>query len=89
MKAILEFNLPEDAEEFNVASKSMDWALLAWDIDQMIRSLLKYHPDEYKTGEQALECFIDPRTPRWAKDEATDNDIILLLNKVKLGPPVK
>ena len=55
MKAILEYNLPEDQEQFNVASKGMEWALLAWDIDQMIRSLLKYHPEEYKTGEQALE----------------------------------
>jgi len=55
MKANLEYNLPEDQEQFNVASKGMDWALLAWDIDQMIRSLLKYHPEEYKTGEQALE----------------------------------
>ena len=51
MKAILEFNLPEDEEEFNVAAKSMDWALLAWDIDQSIRSLLKYHhpTEEYDT----------------------------------------
>ena len=55
MEAILKFNLPEDEEQFNVASKAMDWALLAWDIDQMIRSLLKYHPEEYKTDEQALE----------------------------------
>jgi len=55
MKANLEYNLPEDQEQFNVASKGMEWALLAWDIDQMIRSLLKYHPEEYKTGEQALE----------------------------------
>jgi len=55
MKAILEFNLPEDNEDFDVASRAMSWAILAWDIDQMIRSLLKYHPDEYKTGEQALE----------------------------------
>ena len=55
MKAILEFNLPEDNEDFDVASRAMSWTLLAWDIDQMIRSLLKYHPDEYKTGEQALE----------------------------------
>ena len=31
MKAILEFNLPVDEEQFNVAAKSMDWALLAWD----------------------------------------------------------
>ena len=55
MKAILEFNLPEDEEEFNVASKAMDWSLLAWDLDQMIRSLLKYHPEEYETGEKALD----------------------------------
>jgi uncharacterized protein YllA (UPF0747 family) len=33
----------------------MDWSLLAWDIDQMIRSLLKYHPEEYETGEKALD----------------------------------
>ena len=49
MKAILEFNLPEDEEQFNVASKAMDWSLLAWDLDQMVRSLLKYHPEEYDT----------------------------------------
>ena len=49
MKAILEFNLPEDEEQFNVASKSMDWALLAWDLDQMVRKLVKYHPEEYDT----------------------------------------
>ena len=46
MKATLEFNLPEDNEEYNVASKAMEWSLLAWDIDQMVRSLLKYHPEE-------------------------------------------
>ena len=42
MKAILEFNLPEDEEQFNAANKSMDWALLAWDIDQLLRNKLKY-----------------------------------------------
>jgi len=59
MKAILEFELPEDKEEFAVAAKAMDWAILAWDIDQSIRSLLKYHPEEYKTGEQAFEHIRD------------------------------
>ncbi len=49
MKATLEFNLPADEEQFNVAVKSMDWALLAWDLDQSIQSLLKYHPEEYDT----------------------------------------
>ena len=59
MKAILEFELPEDKEQFDVATKAMDWAILAWDIDQSIRSLMKYHPKEYKTGEQALEHIRD------------------------------
>jgi hypothetical protein len=59
MKAILEFNLPDDKEQFDVAAKAMDWALLVWDIDQSIRSLMKYRPEEYKTGEQALEHIRD------------------------------
>ncbi len=42
MKAILEFELPEDKEHFDVASRSMDWALVVWDMDQMMRQRLKY-----------------------------------------------
>jgi len=41
MKATIEFNLPEDEEQFNAANKGMDWALLAWDIDQLLRKKLK------------------------------------------------
>ena len=42
MKAILEFELPEDKEEFDAASKGMDWAIVAWDMDQLLRNKLKY-----------------------------------------------
>ena len=42
MKAILEFELPEDKEHFDVASRSIDWALVVWDMDQMMRQRLKY-----------------------------------------------
>ena len=42
MKATIEFNLPEDEEQFNAANKGMDWALVAWDIDQLLRKKLKY-----------------------------------------------
>ena len=45
MKAILEFNLPEEEEQFDVATKAMDWALLAWDIDQFMRNKIKYEQD--------------------------------------------
>ena len=46
MKAILEFELPLEKEEFDAASKGMDWALLAWDIDQFIRNKIKYEQDK-------------------------------------------
>ena len=42
MKATIEFNLPEDEEQFNAANKGMDWALLAWDMDNILRDKLKY-----------------------------------------------
>ena len=45
MKAILEFELPEDREEYVAASRGMDWALLAWDIDKFIRNKIKYEQD--------------------------------------------
>ena len=46
MKAILEFELPDDKTEFDTASKAMDWAILAWDIEQYIRNRLKYQTEE-------------------------------------------
>ena len=42
MKAILEFNLPADKENFDASAKGMDWAIVAWDIDQLLRKKLKY-----------------------------------------------
>jgi len=38
--------------------------------------------EELTTIIQSIECFIDNTKPRWAKDEAEDDDIILLLNKL-------
>jgi|TARA_Y100001949_G_scaffold150335_1_gene135491 hypothetical protein len=50
MKAILEFDLPEDEEGFEVASKAMDWSILAWDIEQYIRNRLKYQSEKLETS---------------------------------------
>ena len=46
MEAILKFNLPEDNEEFAIATKAMDWSLLVLDIDQFIRNKIKYEQDK-------------------------------------------
>jgi len=45
MKAILEFNLPEDNNEFTLAVDAAKWYSLAWDLDQHLRSQIKYAPD--------------------------------------------
>ena len=45
MKALLEFELPEDREEYVAASRGMEWALLVWHIDQFIRNKIKYEQD--------------------------------------------
>ena len=58
MKAILEFNLPEDKIEFEAASKSMDWAIMAWDIDQYIRNRLKYQSEKLDTSSAKEELEI-------------------------------
>ena len=54
MKAILEFELPLEKEEFDAASKGMDWALVAWDIDQLLRKKLKYE-EHTRDARKALE----------------------------------
>ncbi len=42
MKAILEFELPEDKKNFDAASRGMDWALVVWDMDQIMHKKVKY-----------------------------------------------
>jgi hypothetical protein len=62
MKAILEFNLPADEEQFDAANRGMDWALVAWDLDQLLRNKLKYEEhvtDTRKTLEEVREVLYD------------------------------
>lgn len=45
MKAILEFNLPEDNSEFQLAVNAVNWYAVLWDIDKELRSQIKHAPD--------------------------------------------
>jgi len=55
MKAKLEFNLPEDQDEFNAVTKAMDWALLVWDLDQQCRDWSKYENHDFKDVQETLQ----------------------------------
>ena len=60
MKGILEFNLPEEALEWDMAVNAGKLYWMLWDMDQWLRSNTKYAPDEmsddtYKAFEQCRE----------------------------------
>jgi len=45
MKAILEFNLPEDHIEFELAVNGSKMHSVLWEMDQWLRAQYKYMPD--------------------------------------------
>jgi len=45
MKAILEFNLPDDQDDFKLATNGINWYLVCWELDQELRAKTKYAPD--------------------------------------------
>lgn len=48
MKAILEFNLPEDQDDHAYAIHGLDALLVISDLEQEIRSKLRYNSGEFK-----------------------------------------
>ena len=45
MKAIIEFELPEDQNEYEKANNANKMYMALWDIRQLFRSKLKYNSD--------------------------------------------
>ena len=46
MKAILEFNLPDDQQEYNLAHNGENFWRVLYELDQELRSKTKYAPDD-------------------------------------------
>ena len=46
MKAILEFNLPDDDQEYNLANNAINFWNVLWELDQELRANTKYAPDD-------------------------------------------
>jgi hypothetical protein len=60
MKAILEFNLPEDQTEYQMVNDASKMFSVIWDMKQWLRSQTKYAPDSmsddtYKAFEECRE----------------------------------
>jgi len=55
MKATLEFSLPEDNQEFELASKALKLYGTLWDFDVWLRTQIKYNNQEqYETVREKL-----------------------------------
>jgi len=46
MKATLEFNLPDDQQEYDLANKGLAFWHVLWELDQELRANTKYAPDD-------------------------------------------
>jgi hypothetical protein len=65
MKAILEFDLPEDNTDFQAAINGSNYKSAIWDFDQLLRSEMKYKelPDDtyqaYKWCREELRKILE------------------------------
>jgi hypothetical protein len=64
MKAILEFNLPEDQNEYQMANDASNMFIALWDMSQWLRKQTKHIPDnmsdiELNTLEKCRKEFIN------------------------------
>jgi len=60
MKATLEFNLPDEQEEFDLCLKARNYFCVLWDLDQELRKKVKYEniPEKEKEIYQAVrDCL--------------------------------
>lgn len=59
MKAVLEFNLPEDDVEFYCATNGATMNLVLWKMDQWLRGQTKHPPEHMSDG--AYDAFEECR----------------------------
>lgn len=60
MKAILEFNLPEDNQEFELTAKALKMFGTLWDFDVWLRTEIKYNNQEqYEPVREKLRELMD------------------------------
>ena len=57
-KATLEFNLPEELNEYTMVNKASEYYCCLWDIAEKLRGILKYGHN-YKSVDELVEELTD------------------------------
>ena len=56
MTATLTFQLPEEAEDLDLARKGSDWRIVVGDLDAYLRGRLKYEEDLSEEADTAVDA---------------------------------
>ena len=63
MEAILKFNLPDEQPEFDNAVNGWKWSIVTWELDQHLRSQIKYNDklteEQYNTTQEIRDKLWD------------------------------
>lgn len=72
MKAKLEFNLPEEQVEFNLAINGSSWSHVVWKVSEELRRRIKYDPNVteeqtniYQEVRDMIQGFMDEQNIDW------------------------
>ena len=58
MKATLEYDLPDEQQEFQDAVNGIRWKVSMWELDQRLRAIEKHSPDSMDDNEYKAYCKV-------------------------------
>jgi len=58
MKATLEYDLPDEQQEFQDAVNGIRWKVSMWELDQRLRAIEKHAPDSMDDNEYKAYCKV-------------------------------
>ena len=73
MKAILEFNLPDDQDEHELAINARKYYSVLWELDQYLRNKTKYASDDVSSED--IEAIQMVRDELWKLMEENNLDL--------------
>lgn len=74
MKATLEFNLPDDQHDFDLAVNGVKWMSFAHQFEQYLRAEWKYNEDKYNEDQYKTLVEIRERFYEILRDEGLSLD---------------
>jgi hypothetical protein len=76
MKAILEFNLPDDDQEYNLANNSYNFWRVLYELDQELRAKTKYAPDDMSDDDYDAYQSIRDKLHELMRDNNVNLDMV-------------